>query len=213
MRCKNCGWENPAGNTKCEKCNASLKGATTDEDESVPRPAPGNLNKTVFEGSAQEGAGAANESNVCPQCGYPIRKNETSCPQCDYSFVDIKFTERESAYKDVPKDIKKTVSPWEVSSMPSCTLTMIPANEKETINSPVVSLTGETIILNRDNTERNNQTITSKEQAELTFENDKWYICDKSSMQSTYMYVGTEKRELKPGDIIMLGNRRFEFKG
>jgi|GEM_PF-5192356 len=24
MRCKNCGWDNPDENTKCEKCNAPL---------------------------------------------------------------------------------------------------------------------------------------------------------------------------------------------
>ena len=30
MRCKNCGWNNPAGNEKCEKCNAPLAGSMID---------------------------------------------------------------------------------------------------------------------------------------------------------------------------------------
>ena len=53
-------------------------------------------------------------------------------------------------------------------------------------------------------------TITSKEQAALTYENKKWYLQDRSEQKTTFVYT-TEKIELKPGDIIVLGNRRFEF--
>jgi transcription elongation factor Elf1 len=34
MRCKNCGWENPVNNAKCEKCNASLSGSAREPDSS-----------------------------------------------------------------------------------------------------------------------------------------------------------------------------------
>ncbi len=41
-------------------------------------------------------------------------------------------------------------------------------------------------------------------------ENGKWYIKDASPLKTTYV-CAKEKIELAPGDIIILGNRRFEF--
>ncbi|GHV48545.1 hypothetical protein FACS1894181_04590 [Bacteroidia bacterium] len=73
-----------------------------------------------------------------------------------------------------------------------------------------MSFTGESVVLNRANTEPDNLTITSKEQALLIFENEKWYIQDRSEHQTTFIRA-SERIELKRGDIIMLGNRRFEF--
>ena len=71
-------------------------------------------------------------------------------------------------------------------------------------------LSGDRIILNRANTDPANNTITSGEQAELTFENGAWYICDKSYQKTTYVHA-SRKMKLEKGDIIILGNRRFEF--
>ena len=65
-------------------------------------------------------------------------------------------------------------------------------------------------MLNRSNTDEENMTITSKEQAVLIYENKKWYIQDKSEQKTTFVYT-SDKIELKPGDVIVLGNRRFEF--
>ena len=67
-------------------------------------------------------------------------------------------------------------------------------------------------MLNRDNTDPGNTTITSQVQAELVFEDGAWYICDKSAQQTTYVHAGRKTR-LEKGDIIILGNRRFEFNG
>ena len=69
---------------------------------------------------------------------------------------------------------------------------------------------GASIILNRDNTEADNRTITSKEQAELTYEDGKWYIINKSQFGSTYI-VANRKMEIMPDDIIILGDRKFKF--
>ena len=67
-------------------------------------------------------------------------------------------------------------------------------------------------MLNRANTDPNNQSITSKEQAVLTFEDGAWYLEDRSDQKTTYVHAGRKTR-LESGDIIILGNRRFEFKG
>ena len=105
-----------------------------------------------------------------------------------------------------------TLNPWvraEQIQSPKCSLTSISGNDEPT-NDASLRFSGNVIQLNRGNTEPDNQTITSKTQAELSFENDKWYIQDKSALKTTYIYAG-ERKELKPGDIILLGNRLFIF--
>ena len=65
-------------------------------------------------------------------------------------------------------------------------------------------------VLTRDNTEPGNPSITSKEQALVTFSDGHWYIENRSE-QSTTFVLANKKIELHDGDIILLGNRMFEF--
>lgn len=74
-----------------------------------------------------------------------------------------------------------------------------------------ISYSGERIVLNRANTDPNNQSITSKEQAVLTNDGTSWYIEDLSEQHSTMLRI-SRKTKLQSGDIIALGNRLFEFK-
>ena len=92
---------------------------------------------------------------------------------------------------------------------PKCKLTLIP-EEDEKIEPVPNDYEGASIILTRENTEANNRTITSKEQAELINEDGKWFILNKSELGSTYLEA-SRKLELQPGDIIVLGDRRFKF--
>ena len=69
---------------------------------------------------------------------------------------------------------------------------------------------GNSISLNRENTEMSNRTITSKEQAEIVFDDGHWYLLDRSMLQTTYIQVN-RKIEIIPDDIIVLGDRRFKF--
>ena len=69
---------------------------------------------------------------------------------------------------------------------------------------------GDTITLNRANTEPENRTITSKEQAEITFENGRWFLKNCSELNTTYIQV-SRKIEIFPDDVIVLGDRRFKF--
>lgn len=64
--------------------------------------------------------------------------------------------------------------------------------------------------LNRENLDPDNQTITSKVQAQLICEDGQWYIQDKSSQHTTFVYAG-EKTAIKDGDVILMGNRQFVF--
>lgn len=93
--------------------------------------------------------------------------------------------------------------------VPQCSLKPI-ARMGEMASPAKNEYKGGNVILNRQNTDPENPTITSRQQALLTFENGKWYIEDKSAYKTTYIRV-TKKTEIQDGDIIGLGDREFEF--
>ena len=106
-----------------------------------------------------------------------------------------------------------TVNPWAqpqyVDEMANCTLTPI-AWDNERLDSVDIQFTGDTVVLNRDNTDPNNSSITSKTQAVLSYEDGAWYVEDKSQMQTTFKHI-SKKTLLEDGDVLLLGNRRFIF--
>ena len=69
---------------------------------------------------------------------------------------------------------------------------------------------GSEVLLNRANTEDNNPSITSREQAVVTRVDGRWYIEDRSEQKTTFVQAA-KRIELHEGDIILLGNRLFEF--
>ncbi|MDR1680342.1 MAG: FHA domain-containing protein [Prevotellaceae bacterium] len=73
MRCKNCGWENPGGNAKCEKCNAPLTGSMGASDELYQS-----------DETARESFNPKNTARGCPnpECGYPVKPSDEICPNC-----------------------------------------------------------------------------------------------------------------------------------
>ena len=245
MRCKNCGWDNPANNVKCEKCNASFS--------------------SLMNGGAEKNASLGKfdpkkTAKGCPECGYPVRDTGGTCPHCGYVFAEekqetpvdkepelLQQKEQQPAPESAPEAPKPTIktcafckspvseaaqycsncgaslmrerrfadgtiNPWiraEQIQMPECSLVLVAEND-ESINDSPICFSGHVIQLNRGNTEPVNQTITSKTQAELSFEDGKWYLQDKSALKTTYLYAG-DKIELKQGNIIVLGNRSFKF--
>lgn len=211
MRCRNCGWENDFGALKCEKCNAPLSGSMVDnrsqysgyaERESMS--SDSNLKKTVSDSSV------FNDLNLrkCPDCGYLYNPDMGECPNCGGA--------RQNAcagpvQKDSHTSLTGTVNPWsKPQNRKMCSLTPV-AWEDEAETPDQNRYSGSMIVLNRDNTDPGNNTITSKEQALLTFEDGAWYLEDKSSQQTTYLHV-SRKMKLEDGDIVILGNRRFIFK-
>ena len=237
MRCKNCGWENDSDKTRCEKCNAPLSGSMIEKNE---RKNSNSVDNANLKGTIPESrifgndfsSDDANNGVKCSKCGYPIGRGMQVCPMCGTSVLDKSREKRPIPQQNDGPKCKKcgttiltgvrfcpscgapiqkgTINPWvSPQSGTFCTLKPL-AWENEQIEHNVLSFSGEQILLNRANTDPNNQTITSKEQAELSFENGAWYICDKSLQQTTYIHV-SRKTKLEKGDIIILGNRRFEF--
>lgn len=73
-----------------------------------------------------------------------------------------------------------------------------------------LDFTGETVSLNRDNLQPENNTITGKVQAEIKLVDGEWYIENKSRLKTTFIQV-QHPIKLNKGDIIIMGNQRFLF--
>ncbi len=71
MRCDNCGWNNPDGLTKCQKCNQELKSAP-------------NFNQTVMAPNREHSVPVqeVEEPVACTRCGYPLSAANSYCPNC-----------------------------------------------------------------------------------------------------------------------------------
>lgn len=226
MRCKNCGWPNEDNVSRCVKCNAPLQGSMIDSARQQSLQASSNesepLNATLREPSSS--GGFANPSNGalnnCPQCGYPISSEMGECPVCH---AQLQQTEQNlSQDKNHRSAVNSnnrggfrpsggTINPWSTPSEDSfCTLRRIPWQNERVTYEPV-SYSGEQIVLNRANTDSNNNSITSREQAVISHENGEWFIENRSDLQTTLIRVD-RKQKLEDGDIIVLGNRMFEFR-
>ena len=206
MRCNNCGWDNPDHLSQCEKCGNGLQ---AQGGGYVPVQAPvNNYNKTVGEASAfpdmTEGTQVDMGGN-CKKCGYPLRVGTSKCPNCGWDNQAVVV--QQQGVNNTPA--MGTVNPWVQVKTRKCTLSPV---AQEGVDTPEpIHLKEEHNDLNRSNLDAENPTITSKTQAHISYENGKWYIEDRSSQHTTFLYV-QGKTELHDGDIILMGNRQFVFK-
>ncbi len=238
MRCNNCGWENLPGNQKCEKCNAPLNGSMVSNNDSSHRkyasvaevfkstvPETGR----IAEQKKENNSVPMNENNICSDCGYPVSAGMNVCPHCGQKLKgqkknEVPIPKAEKACPECGTNISfgakfcsncgtplrmGTISPWNTPDE-TCTLKPLPRTGEKVVFQPI-SYSGTSISLNRANTDTNNNTITSKEQAVLIHESDGWYIEDRSELHTTFIKVD-KKRKLENEDVIVLGNRLFEFK-
>lgn len=132
-----------------------------------------------------------------------MRPGVTDCPNCQHK----------AAPAPQPKQVVSsngTVNPW-VQVTPATKCSLEPVAQQGVETPALISLKGEAHELNRANLDPDNQTITSKVQAKLTFEDGKWYIQDQSAQHTTFIYAGN-KTALCDGDVILMGNRQFVFR-
>lgn len=198
------------------------------------------LNKTVMEedifgtGSFRHFDGPQpsqdKEGSQCPKCGYPVRIGTEKCPNCKFrikSSESLSFnsenefsseradstrrpTRMNSGNGDGGK-FRGTINPYMMNMEMESTFVLKPlkrVNERHGFEEQEYE--GKEVILNRDNTEQNNSSITSREQAIVTRVDGHWYIEDRSEQKTTFVQAA-QKVELHDGDIILLGNRLFEF--
>lgn len=148
----------------------------------------------------------ANENmNTCDKCGSSVPINFLYCPKCGERIRQKTVMVRRKPKLAEPIPEKPVEEP-----IAKCSLTLIPEDEEETVMPFTKDYEGKQIVLNRNNTEPENYTITSKEQAHLIKEDGKWYIENHSELGTTYVQA-TRKLEIQSGDVIVLGDRRFKF--
>lgn len=171
-------------------------------------------------------------ASVCPKCGYPLRPDSDKCPNCKFS-VHSHRTGRDEAYGEPEPSaggapnphrrptrmdtaggsgkMRGTVNPYMMNMELDPTFALQPLkrmNERKEFEEQEYE--GKEVILNRDNTEIGNASITSREQALITRVDGRWYIEDKSDQKTTFVQAAA-RIELHDGDIILLGNRLFKF--
>jgi hypothetical protein len=208
MRCKNCGWPNRPGETFCVKCNSPL------ETEEKPE---NSFRATVREADVFGEV----DGKICPKCGNQVPTNAEHCPNCNYFVGQIQHTSidqgeylrptRMENPAAIKKELTGTINPYMFGAEPDPTIVLKPlkrVNEKK--DPQELEYEGKSIVLNRSNTESDNSSITTQTQAELNLVDGHWYIEDKSEQGTTFVRA-SKKIELQDGDVILLGNRLFEF--
>ena len=78
MRCDNCGWSNPEGVERCQKCNQKLRPAVYEEAEPVKIVNPQTINTTTV---------------YCNKCGREYASHLPSCPNCGFTNTELKATQ------------------------------------------------------------------------------------------------------------------------
>ena len=216
MRCQFCGWDNPQGKENCEKCNKPLANAVRDESLSVnldqdnqSRPTDRYVDnpfnpKETGRGVLVCGNDANDKEAECPKCGYPLENGE--CSACG-------FKEEEKIFISTDiEDSRKTIRPTrKIEKEKEVEFKLVPISEETGMpEGDELSYKGNDVVLNRDNTDPNNSTITSQEQALLTYENGKWRVEDKSQYRTTFVQA-VRRIELQSGDLLLLGNQLYRF--
>lgn len=174
---------------------------------------------------------------VCPKCGYPMRSDALKCPNCNYDVSSSSNVKSQTGYQRRPtrmaiepapeveelvlKKTRKatesggfsgTINPYMMNYQAEPAFVLEPIqrmNERKPVMP--VEFEGHEVLLTRDNTEAGNPTISSKEQATMSFSDGHWSIEDLSDQKTTFVQAN-HKIELHDGDIILLGNRLFKFK-
>lgn len=211
--CPACGYPLTDGISECPYCKTPV---ATDTPAQTPAPTP------LIPNPQPANAAISTEALTCPSCGATLLADAKFCQSCGSSIMPSNAAAPESA-PHINRTTMGTVRNATVipgfGGQPAqppkpihyCTLRRREW-PGEMVKYTPTTYPGDSIVLNRMNTDQHNNTITSKQQAVITCENGQWYIEDRSTLQSTYVRV-KGKVPIQPGDIILLGNREFEFEG
>lgn len=180
--CHQCGYPIVANHTTCPHCGVALAGK-------IESPAKEKKRETTANDIPVNG------TFKCQYCQKDIPLTSSYCPSCG---------QRVHAPTISPEQLARMIN-----SSPRCSLTLLPEGN-EVLDKIVNEYSGESVMLNRFNTEENNCTITTQQQAGLVYENGEWFIQNLSERQTTFLVLN-RKIQLEDGDVIVMGNRRFKF--
>ena len=217
MKCQFCGTVNQPERERCERCNKPLTNSTNNKmniimNENNDKPTNRqpervfNPKATVRETTTNVNVAVKNPE-ACPECGYELA--DGICSSCGYGTKKEEGVEAEQVSR-VAVNVRKTMRPVRKGEKNSV-FALVPISEETGIpEGEVLNYEGENIVLNRDNTDPKNKTITSQEQAIVTFENGRWFIEDHSEYKTTFVQAA-RKMELQKGDLILLGTQLYRI--
>lgn len=199
-KCPKCGYPMRPDSNKCPNCNyiagGQMEKTIYDVDAAPQR-------KLQRQPTRQTGA-AAEPTNAKP-----------AAPKEEVTSRGASHSQKSNAQKI--SRFSGTINPYlqgyEYIPTPTFSLKPLP-REGEPKVPPMQTLEMEeaTLMLNRDNTEPGNPTITSHEQAVVQHTDDgRWFIENRSKQGTTFVQAN-KRTELRDGDVLLLGNRLFEFK-
>lgn len=199
--------------TSCPNCMADFTGAEEDDssEKDTDHAEKGFSGGTVDLGAISSEADKDDIMIECDNCKKQISATFKYCPYCAQEVVKKTVAFRRKRKKNDTQEPSSEMPSEELSEPQHlhCHLTILP-DDDEKIEAFTQKFEGNNIILNRNNTEPENNSITSKEQAELIYDKGNWYIENKSYFGTTFLAVN-RRLLIMPGDVIMLGDRRFIF--
>lgn len=214
--CSNCGFVNPDDRTTCIKCRSELPRPTGHITHHDANRAAAPMPPMPQQPAAAE-SGLEDLATVRREPEERARETAIHVGYEPGGQTGNGHNRQEHGYEERPQQQPSVVTPERTGRSTQdglahhrCTLEMVP-DEGETLNAQPMKYSGKEVILSRQNTEPNNFSITSKEQAALIYNDGRWYLEDRSQFRSTFLLVA-ERTELKDGDVILLGDRKFRFK-
>lgn len=235
MRCYNCGWNNPDNLTKCEKCNQPLIPETSSNAIAAESAdyAQNNLNKTVIVTPGSPVVGNPEnfqESDLCPKCHYPLSAGQRFCPNCGFevrpagtdellkkTIVDSSHQSRgcKETVREIPLDLITPDAPDPVSEndeqpqeLPSIRLVPMDNFDGKTSNS--LDVRGPEMKVVAKDALGIDSSISEEQQIEFSFSGGYWSILSNKTGKSVFVCTANSIR-VEPGDIIVIGNRRFRI--
>lgn len=215
MRCNNCGYDgNAPGADRCEKCNYPLSGGGAAAPGLAPLdspPAGKPLGGTIISAPSTAPSWDGGEAAPLP----PIPPLTTPSDPSGGKAEEKKEAPREpirpkEPSKTVKSDFKKTIDPYSAGPA-SHNFRLVPFLDGEEDEDQAIDFSGPHQELNRENIDPGNPSVTGKVQATIELVDGEWCIVDNSALKTTFVQAGNPI-QLRAGDIIVLGNRRFVFR-
>lgn len=220
QHCDVCGYPVTSGMTRCPACNAQLHTSS---------PAPAYGRETISVPPPVPQPQIPHEAHMSPCSALrdtpepPVAEASVSEKRCAVVPTSADELDEEDVVTTVPGlpetymrgvDVTGTINPW--ADPMSAPVAPEPAFRLEKITwpqenpAPALEFRGDETVLNRDNTDPGNNSITSRGQARIFQKDGRWMIENLSRQNTTLIRVDRET-PLHDGDVIVMGNRMFVF--
>ena len=225
MRCDNCGWSNPEGLAKCQKCNQNLN-ESQDSHDSVACMHCGYL---------------LSSANVCcPNCGTKATQTSHGSPNAKTVRVlsgdgqklgAMKATVREIRFEPLDKnpatknlDNMKTVkmlteeflknerpvTPSVKAGPAQLGFKLVPLDNFDGQAFQSLIFSGDSVSVGRNDIPECDTFVMDDVQVECEYVNGQWAVSEKNGKKVVFV-AASHKILLKSGDVIVIGNRRYIF--